>query len=108
MLRRAVALVPGEAVLGVEGVLLDHVPVPGHLGQDGRGADGVGQSVPVDEGVLPGGDVQAPQGVDEHVGDGDADLGEGLLEAPLRGLQDVDLVDGLRVDPGGGVGQGGG
>ena len=38
---RAVALMPGKAVLGVAGVqLLDGVAVPADLGQDGGGGDG--------------------------------------------------------------------
>ena len=40
MLRRAIALVPGESIAGIGRVELAHHPVPRHLGEDGGGGDG--------------------------------------------------------------------
>ena len=53
----AVALVPGEAVHGILGVQLDHVAVPGDLGDDGGRPDHVAEGVAVHQG--PGGTGQA-------------------------------------------------
>ena len=46
MLRRAVALVLGEPVAGIAGIVLDELTVPCHLGNDRRRGDGRGLLVP--------------------------------------------------------------
>src|SRR5688572_15070422 len=61
VLRGAVALVVGEAVLGEAAVLLDHQTVAGHLGDDGGRGHGLALRVAVDHRLA--GDAVRPDGV---------------------------------------------
>ena len=95
MLGRAVALVLGKAVAGVQGVQFQHLTVTRHLGDNAGGGDGIGQGVPMDDAPFLARQSQAGQGVDQkHIG-GRA-LG-GPAHGHFRGLQNIVSVDFLRA-----------
>uniref|UniRef100_A0A0N4Z2V9 LigA n=1 Tax=Parastrongyloides trichosuri TaxID=131310 RepID=A0A0N4Z2V9_PARTI len=88
-----VALVAGEAVAGVGRIHLDHQPIPGRLGQDGRRRDGQGAAVALDHGRHRAGQLEAVVAVHQGV---HRRMGQGLDRPPhgqAGGVQDVQLVD---------------
>ena len=73
--RRAVALVAGETVAGVQAVHLTHQPVAGDLGQDRCRGDGLGLAIPAHHGLHLAGQLEAVVAV--HQGE-DGRYGERL------------------------------
>ena len=106
VLGRGVALVRGEAVLGVEEVEVAHEGVAVNFGDDGGGGDGEAEGVAVEEAGLGAGMGQLVQvyvhGVDEQVVGGDGEALDGEEHGEAGGLVDVDAVDGLGIDFGDG------
>jgi hypothetical protein len=105
-----IALVGGEAVLGVEEVEVSHEGVAVDFGDDGGGGDGEGERVAVEEAGLGAGvgylgEVEE-HGVDEEVVGGEGEALDGEEHGEAGGLVDVEAVDGGGVDFGDGEGEG--
>lgn len=100
-----VSLVRGEAVAGMLGIERAEEAVAMDLGDDGGGGYGQGERVAMDELGLGAGVVE-PHGVNEEVVGGKREVADGGEHGKARGLVDVDVVDGGRVDLGDGDGQG--
>lgn len=65
VLRRRVTFVRSKAVTGVQAIELEHVSIPGGLGNYGCGSDAGGERVPADDSSLRRGAVWNPASVDQ-------------------------------------------
>ncbi len=105
-----IALVGGEAVLGVEQVELAHEGIAVDFGDDGGGRDGEREGVAVIEAGLGAGMGELVEveehGVDEEVVGLGGEALDGAEHSEAGGLVDVDAVDGLGIDFGDGDAEG--
>lgn len=100
MLRRAVALVLVEAVLGIQGMQAQQVGVARRLGQDGRGGDRRHQRIALDHGLHGAAQLGRLVAVDHGQFRRHGQAGHGALHRQHGGAQDVQAVDFLHAGAG--------
>src|SRR6266568_3901837 len=88
-----VALVAGEAIAGVLGVMGGHHRVPGGLRDDARRGDGEAERVAVDDPLLRDGHLLQAAGIDEEVLRRHRKPLHGSAQRQEAGVVDVDRVD---------------
>ena len=91
---------PGEAVGGMNAVLLPHATVPGHLGDNGCGGYGTAESVALYHGAERDADLWQRNGVDEDVVRPDFEPGDGASHGRLGGGNNAEGVDIFRFNEG--------
>ena len=93
VLARRISLVAIEAVARVVRMQRPHLPVTGHLGDDGRGGDGRTTTIPSHDSLLGHRELRHLESIDEHeVGRGDESQ-HGPAHGVERGAMDVDPID---------------
>lgn len=99
MLGGRIALVPGQAVAGVERVQLHQEPVPRDLGHDGGSGNRRAEGIPLDHWRLAAREIgQRPGAIDQHPVRRHGQGRHRFLHGSQGRLQNVDLVDDGRVD----------
>ena len=97
----AVALVPGELILRVAPVQLEHEAVPADLGENRRAGDAHGERVALDDGAAGDFDLRGDAvAVDEAERGGIFQPRDGLAHGKVGRLQNIDFVDGRFVHGG--------
>ena len=96
---RSIALVARESVLGIAAIHLDHLPVPGHLGENRRGADRRDGGVASHHRPHRTGHVRATIPVHEDQIRRRVEPGDRFAHRLHRGLEDVDRIDDVDVGP---------
>ena len=99
MLRGAIALVFGKAILRVARVQLHHIAVPLDFCHDGRRGDAVALRVAMDDGFDCARQVEPRHGVDEK--NRARQAARRFFHSAARGVQDVERVNLPRPHPGG-------
>ena len=102
MLRRAVALVLRKAVAGKLPVAFEHLPVARHLGQHACRGNGEAAGIALDQRCLRPAQRRHKEAVHQRVLGRRREGGEGGVHRLMRGLQDVDRIDGRGIHGGDG------